>query len=295
MLRIAIARIVRVDRSLVSTFIALLPVVLVVLASSLAAQMPEWEHAPDGSRRWKDVTKLDCETCKGHKRLPCVICALSESKKCVFCKSTKKMTCRVCDKKGRRLDPLVHQSCTQCRGIGVTVCAMCVGLGEIQVEGGGDRNRCFCCGASGGWKCSLCKGRGTIAAWTKKKSLVKADKKALDKLDEGLTQALKIVRVFAYHWSTPDAKMAKAYASHMGKVKKTLPEAAVQAKGLRQIVKNMARAQRFQLHKKRMMGLFDAHKKGVLDLIERRQQLIQQVRWFRRANERANPADKPKK
>ncbi len=65
-----------------------------------------------------------------------------------------------------------------------------------------------------------------------------------------------------------DTKTTDIYAKVAKKVRTVLPAASVQAKGLKSIMKNLARAQQYENYSARFEAVMDTHQSAISELLD---------------------------
>jgi hypothetical protein len=125
----------------------------------------ETEVDEKGLKQFK-AYDVACEPCKGEGTTVCDGCRERDLPNCSECKGTKRATCRTCTGKKKLHDPLLHLTCTYCKGSGWYDCALCGGGGEIK-ETSSDgspavEKPCGSCKKVGRFVCTPCEGKGVL-------------------------------------------------------------------------------------------------------------------------------------
>ncbi|MEE9392509.1 MAG: hypothetical protein V3W41_08385 [Planctomycetota bacterium] len=250
-----------------------------LFAASLAAQ----EKAPSeftvdraggGLWEWKVFKAHKCEHCPDNSKFPkfCLECKKKKKKNCATCKPLKhlKPCCTKCaGSKKVTKDPVRNLACPQCNAKKATPCPFCKGGGVVSVVGGSSGgNKCFCCNGKGVFRCSLCRGKCFVPfPKVNGNDFRKARRLAIERHLKGL-KAAEVTLGSLGDRGVTDTKTTDIYAKVAKKVRTVLPAASVQAKGLKSIMKNLARAQQYENYSARFEAVMDTHQSAISELLD---------------------------
>lgn len=211
----------------------------------------------EAQHRVPDVFVVDAKGLwqwKTFKPSACKVCPRGD-KPCISCFGTKKIS----------KNPVLVTICYQCAGAKKTPCKFCWGQGTLKVQGGSKKgNRCMCCNGKGTFKCSLCRGKGSVSTVKiSGKTLLKAPLKGLKAAQDDLSLLSRTFRMPTSNLT--DSKKGKDFAKKMKPFAKYLSAATNQGKGLISILKALSRGQRFTDHQTTVRATIDRHRKGILN------------------------------
>jgi hypothetical protein len=124
----------------------------------------ETELDDKGLKQFK-AYDVACEPCKGEGTTVCEGCKDRELPNCTECAGKKRATCRTCAGKKKLHDPLLHLTCTYCKGSGWYDCALCGGDGiitEKSTDGTTTDKPCGGCKKVGRFVCTPCEGKRVL-------------------------------------------------------------------------------------------------------------------------------------
>lgn len=204
----------------------------------------ETEVDEQGFQQFK-AFDVACEDCKGEGTTVCLGCKDRELPNCTECDGKKRATCRTCAGKKKLHDPLLHLTCTFCKGSGWYDCALCGGRGIITETNSNDSTSvekpCGACKKAGRFVCTPCDGKRVLETIRiRKKPAMEA---SLDDLRETRTELEAIAKELEpFEPLERMSKTQKALETMLAKPSKTVPALKDMQVLLEEVQKGLARA-----------------------------------------------------